>query len=488
MDVEDMKNRGGTPDGQPGDDGTDQNVNQRASDVAANATDPSLVVDHGTLPFGKDITGRPIMHADGTPVEFSPHTFVHTADLHLAPRTGTLLKRDKATGRLLVDLDRERAFIECIDDVLDQDPRPSAFVIAGDIFDTWRGSQDADICVVNQIRRLSSAGICVLAIAGNHDTPTNLLNTPMYLSIRNYFANDPRVVMSYDTIDHAVVGDVEYVLLPDALGTSGRFGADALDPVSDAPHRVLVVHGVAAGDPTLAQMDEARNPPISRWIMSMGWDYVAFGHYHHPGWVPGYEGIAAYSGSLENTVVSGKDVCMRRGPVYVDVTRPGKDKYDMHPQDIRPIVELARIDATDMTATDVDEAVEREIRDNPERGAVVRVVVRNVAKSVLKSLPRRNFTACDESALSVQVKFEVAESGGMVPTSEGAEDADAQAVDAEGNPVEGPDATTDGGGEAVMRPLSVEVDSAVARLIADGKIPQARGEEVTHVLRELLRE
>lgn len=486
MGIEDMRDSGDSQDAQTG--GAVREETRRASDAAANATDPSLVVDHGLLPFGKDAAGNPIVRDDGLPVEFDPHTFVHTADLHLAPRTGTLLKRDKATGRLLVDLDRERAFVECVDDVLDQDPRPSAFVIAGDIFDAWRGSQDADICVVNQIRRLSSAGICVLAIAGNHDTPTNLLNTPMYLSIRNYFADDPHVVMSYDTIDHAVVGDVEYVLLPDALGTSGRFGADALEPVSDAPHRVLVVHGVAAGDPTLAQMDEARNPPISRWIMSMGWDYVAFGHYHHPGWVPGYEGVAAYSGSLENTVVSGKDVCMRRGPVYVDVTMAGRDKYDMHPIDIRPIVELPRIDATDMTATDVDEAVEREIRDNPQRGAVVRVVVRNVARSVLKSLPRRNFTAYDESALSVQVKFEVAEAGGMSPASDAAEPPDDEAADAGADAADGGAADAGDGGESVMRPLPVEVDSAVARLIADGKIPQARGEEVTHVLRELLKE
>ena len=278
-------------------------------------------------------------------MQTNPDLFVHVADLHLAPRAGSVLKVDKESGRLQRDVDRDEAFVMAVDDTLAQEPLPSAFVIAGDIFDTYKGSADAFITVVTQLRRLIDAGIHVVGIAGNHDTPTNAMKTPMFVMLRNVFSGDDGMVdLAYDDVEHVCVGNTEFVLLPHKCCIEGTFSEESLLPTSDLPHKVLVVHGVAAGDPSLKQMDEAKEVPIARWTMDMGWDYIAFGHFHRPGWIPGYEGRAAYCGSLENTVISGPDVCMERGPVFVDMSESGLDLFDMHPQPVRGIVELQKLD------------------------------------------------------------------------------------------------------------------------------------------------
>lgn len=362
-------------------------------------------------------------------VVLSKDSFVHLADLHLAPRVSSLPKRDAVTNRLIRDIDMDDAFVRAIDEILRQDVLPACVVIAGDLFDTYKGSPDAFNTVLECFRRLVNKGIHIVGIAGNHDTPTNLLNTPMFSMLVNATRgmrpldmdetgtnvysdcdnNDGFVHLAYDSVAHVIIEDVEYVLLPHLVLFDGiPDGKDCLVPVDDTKRQVLVVHGVAAGDPALRQMDEAKEMPVAKWILDMNWDYVAFGHFHKPGWIPNYKGKAAYCGSLENTVISGPDVCMKRGPVFVDLSKSGTDKLDMHEQPIRQIVNLEEINANDyeQNPSKIDEAVESAIKNNPIKDAIVRLAVKDITRSAYKSLPHRSYSYCDESALSVNVNYE----------------------------------------------------------------------------------
>ena len=398
----------------------------------------------------------PTSASDGmcdTDGEHDPLMFYHTADLHLAPRSGTIMKRDAATGRLMRDLDMDAAFVQAVDKAVAARPMPSAFVVSGDIFDTYAGSPDAFVTVVREFRRLTDAGIAVIAIAGNHDTPTNALRTPMFAMLQSVFAGNRLVTLAYDRIVRVTVGDIEYVLLPHRVCLDGGFGEDDIRPSGDAPHSVLLVHGVAAGDPSLRQMDEAKEIPIAKWILDLGWDYVAFGHYHKPGWIPGYDG--------------------------------GTDGFRvMSPITIRPIVNLPDITclhadgdgASAPSATALDEQIADAISGNPVHGAIVLLRVRRVPRVTYKALPRRNWQACDETALFVRVSFDFAEDGDVVPQATGQDDADA-----------GEDGQQDTG-IAAIRPLPVEAEAAVDRLIADGTIPQRLRDAVMSEMRQLLAE
>lgn len=448
-----------------------------------------------------------------------PNLFVHVADLHLAPRSSSIAKRDPATNRLIRDLDMDSAFERSVDQALASDPLPCAYVIAGDVFDTYKGSPDAFRTCIKQFRRLTEVGIHVLAIAGNHDTPTNLLKTPMYAMLAEVYGgipdkpvatpddeavyndndddvtpddvvlpvslaveatrsrgDDSLVDLSYSDIRHVRAGDIEFVLLPHIRCLNGDIEASDMVPTTDAPHRVLVVHGVACGDPTLQQMDEQREVPIAKWILDMDWDYVAFGHYHKPGWIPGYKGKAAYSGSLENTVISGPDVCMERGPVFVDTVKSGVDLYDQRLQRVRGIVNLPTIDVTGMSVAPdrLDDMISDTIKGGDIDGAICRLTVKGVTKSLYKSLPRRSFNEIAPTALVMKVEFEFAVEAedDFIPAPQ-----DDQSAAEDG-------ATDDDAfiSSSEFLPLDAEMNRAVDAMILKGDVAEGLRDEVIDIL------
>ena len=268
-------------------------------------------------------------------------------------------------------------------------------------------------------------------------------------------------------------------------GNIPEFTEADLTPTSDAKHAVLVVHGVAAGDPSLKQQDEMREIPIAKWIMDMPWDYVAFGHYHMPGWVPGYVGKAAYSGSLENTVISGPDVCMHRGPVYVDLDADGDRMMTMHEMPVRSIIELEPLDLSgkDLEPAEIDEEIDRHIAQGNTDGAIVRLMVKGITRSAYKSLPRRNFMQSNPEAMHIKIDWEFA-TDGM------AEDASVLLEDEDGNPV-----LDEAGNEVVSEegirergflPLAKEAELALLRLIEAGQISPSKQADITAVLQQYL--
>ena len=411
--------------------------------------------------------------------EYNPNLFVHTADLHLAPRSATIVKRDPYTNRLVRDLDMSDAFERAVDDALTQDPLPSAFVIAGDIFDTNQGSQDAIIDAATQIKRLRDAGIEIIAIAGNHDTPTQRKKTPAFQVLKHEFgdiAGDAGVHLSYDEVDKVVVGNIEYVLVPHLVLMSGGITREDLQPEGGVEYSVLVVHGIAAGDLTFSQVDEMKEASVAPWIMDMPWDYVAFGHYHKPGWIPGYEGKAAYCGSLENTVISGPDVCHRRGPVYVDMSASGDSKFQMHPQEIRRIVTLPDIDLADkdVNAEELDTMITELILDADVDGAIVLNTVHNIPKSVIKSMSRRSFQAVNPEMLFIKTRLEAAkELPAAVQMNRHDDDSEATGVEGKTS-------------EDAFKPLAAEVKEALDYLCECGEIRESRKSDIADIIAALL--
>ena len=408
----------------------------------------------------------------------NPNLLVHVADLHLAPRTSTIAKRDPVTNRLIRDLDMTASLRHAVDDVLSQNPLPSAFVIAGDLFDTNQASQDAIIDMAGEIQRIRDAGIEVVGIAGNHDTPTQRKKTPAYVVLQHEFADiarDPGVHLAYDTIEHVRVGNIEYVLLPHLCLLAGGFTREDLAPQTDAQYSVLIVHGIAAGDATFSQLDEMKEASVAQWVMDMDWNYIAFGHYHKPGWIPGYEGKAAYCGSLENTVISGPDVCHRRGPVYVDLSADGNDRFVMHPQPIRRIVQLPDIDVadTDVNAEELDAMICERILDADVDGAIVLHTVRNIPRSVIKSMNRRSFQAVNPEMLYIKTKLEpLAEAPAAVKMNRHDDDEDDEIV--------GKSA------EDAFKPLATEISETIDLLCSNGTIRESQKDEVAKIIAAFL--
>lgn len=422
--------------------------------------------------------------------EHDPYLMVHLADIHLAPKANRVSKVDPVTGRSIHDLDMSAALTRAVDDVLEQRPLPSACVIAGDIFDTWASDHDSIIEAAAEIKRLRLAGIEIASIAGNHDTPSQKRKTPAYVLLQHEFsdiAEDGGITLAYDDIEHVKIGNVEYVLAPHNALENG-FDTEDFDPqFPEADKKVLVVHGVAAGDAALRNMNELTERGVAKWLLDMDWDYIAFGHFHKPGWIPGYKGKAAYCGSLENTVISGPDVCMTRGPVYVDLTKSGEDMVLMHPQRIRKIVSLPTLDlkGMDIDPGELDKMIADLIADADIDDAIVKHYVINVPSALAKSMVRQSFEAVNPNVLFLETKVE--RQPEMV-----------QAVKFNEDTGELEDEFDPDTGEPVMvnaadtvrnfLPLEQELVMCLDQLIAEGNIRESRREKVLGIVTQVLGE
>jgi DNA repair exonuclease SbcCD nuclease subunit len=96
-----------------------------------------------------------------------PLRIAHLADTHLG--YSAYGRADPETGRNQRAVDIERSFEAAITDILAHGV--DLVVHAGDVFHHTRPSWSTLAHFVRQMRRLELAGLPVVVIAGNHDTP-----------------------------------------------------------------------------------------------------------------------------------------------------------------------------------------------------------------------------------------------------------------------------------------------------------------------------
>ncbi|MER3437278.1 MAG: hypothetical protein C4346_06635 [Chloroflexota bacterium] len=164
----------------------------------------------------------------------------HLSDTHLGYRA--FYKADPVTGRNQRALDIERAYETVISDILTRDV--DLVIHSGDVFHHTRPAYSAMRAFVRQTRRLETAGVPVVVIAGNHETP-RLRTSGSVFSVLELALPEVRFVTGYDleTVPFAKL-NLRVVAIP-----HGRL-ADPLPPVV-YPERgvtnVLVLHGLVPG-------------------------------------------------------------------------------------------------------------------------------------------------------------------------------------------------------------------------------------------------
>src|SRR5215213_8153353 len=119
--------------------------------------------------------------------------FAHISDTHLGYRA--LFKADPVSGRNQRSVDIEQAYETAISDILTRDVR--LVIHGGDVFHHTRPAWSALRCFVRQTRRLTDAGIPVLVIGGNHDTP-RLRTSGSVFSVMELALPDVRFVCDYE--------------------------------------------------------------------------------------------------------------------------------------------------------------------------------------------------------------------------------------------------------------------------------------------------
>jgi DNA repair exonuclease SbcCD nuclease subunit len=204
---------------------------------------------------------------------------VHCADLHL-DKNFSISDPERAAAR---KEDLNRNFVAAVDYAIAN--HPDLFLMAGDIFDRVRPSNDAIVLVMRKIRELKESGIATFIIAGNHDTPK--IGNYKHIALDALSTAGLATVFSrFDIIQKRELEvDGSKVCVS---GKSFNVQNDAANPLRehkvplDGDHNILLLHASLVGlsvNPTIPEM--AAQSPFYPDDVVRGLDYLALGHYHN---------------------------------------------------------------------------------------------------------------------------------------------------------------------------------------------------------------
>ncbi len=342
----------------------------------------------------------------------------HLADVHLGFRQFARLDPGGVNQR---EADVAEAWRRAVDALIEE--RPDAVLIAGDLFHSVRPTNRAIIEAFTGLRRLREAlpAAPVVLIAGNHDTPRSVeAGSILKLmgALRVEVVDDAPRRLRFPELDLSVLAVPHAALLGERHRDEWR-----RDPRSR--YNVLTTHPELPGlfPEGVTDYGGARVDLADLGGAGGGaFDYVALGHYHivHLA-APGIW----YSGSLEYTSPNiwgewktedraeplrveqrewgewreERRRNLTKGFLVADLDAGSVSRVNLEPR--RRMYDLDRLDASGMTAAELDAAIQARVAELPFvlDGAVVRLVVQEVPRALAQALDHEALRALRAKAL-----------------------------------------------------------------------------------------
>lgn len=324
---------------------------------------------------------------------------VHLSDLHLGYRQ---FQRQTASGINQREADVGSVFRAAIDKIIDI--KPDLVVIAGDVFHNVRPPNPAILLAFTQFSRLvrELPDAIVVIVAGNHDAPRSAETVcilRLFLPLGIHVVDTEAKRLTFPDRDLAVLA------IPDTPAAR-----PALHPDTAFRRNVLVMHSELRGIIPLSATDTERaalqvDPDDIGYDR---WSYVAMGEYHihrrlHHN--------AFYSGALEYTsfniwgeLQEEKEARLRgKGIVEYDLDTKKKVFHSLTPA--RALVDLPIVDASGLTAIEVDTAIRNNVEHWPGgiEDRIVRQVVIDIPRHISRELDQRALREYKRRALSFQL-------------------------------------------------------------------------------------
>jgi DNA repair exonuclease SbcCD nuclease subunit len=333
---------------------------------------------------------------------------LHLADTHLGYSAYNKLD---ASGINQRESDVYDAFGQIVDFALEK--RVDLVLHSGDLFDTVRPSNRAISFAVRQLLRLSDAGIPVVMISGNHETP-RLRETGSAFRIFEHISD---LHLAYTgPMQTFEFGDVKIHGLPHCADKElFESELDSMKPDADFSCNIAMLHSAVSGL-AVFRMNEFNELMATDSQLNRGWDYVALGHYHEHCEIGSGSNIV-YSGSTERFGFG--HVNQPKGFVMLD-TDNGSWKF--HEIEIRPMLDLGTVDCNNMKA----DAIASQVRSNIEwanlEGAVVRQKLKDIDRRELGLLDTGYLRKLARDALHFELRPTVKEGGQNVASTDAAFD------------------------------------------------------------------
>jgi exonuclease SbcD len=297
--------------------------------------------------------------------------FAHISDTHLGYRA--YFKADPESGRNQRAVDIERAYETAIDDILTRDVQ--LVIHGGDVFHHTRPAWSSLRCFVRQTRRLTDAGIPVVVIGGNHDTP-RLRTSGSVFSVLELALPEIRFVCGYDQ-ETLILDNLETSILAVPHGKLASPGSPVAIPTPGMKN-LLVTHGLVHGIPLKGGHREPGEEDVSDGLLDEEFDYIALGHYHvhnkvrHNAW---------YSGSTERMGFGDEDVTPGYAIVELGTSPAGAEVVHI-PIETRPMKTIAPVDGESRSAREIADIVLDRLQKFVEPEAVARVELRGTPRPI----------------------------------------------------------------------------------------------------------
>lgn len=267
---------------------------------------------------------------------------VHFSDTHLG--FSEYYKIDPETGLNQREQDFYAAWHQVITAIFTH--KPDVVIHAGDLFHTPRPSNRAIRIAFESIQKISDAGIPLVIVAGNHETPRIRTTGSIFESIALF----PGVCAAYSSrCERFTVNDVDFYCIPHCSLTEEmeRAFVDLAALKRQGKADVFISHGAWGGSEYgMGEFNEQRLPDVEV-LTGRRFDYIALGHYHR--YIEVKEN-ACYSGSTERTSLhEHNNTC---GYVIVDLASGAKT---YHTISTRPMLKLPPLDCRNLTASAIYE-------------------------------------------------------------------------------------------------------------------------------------
>ncbi len=287
----------------------------------------------------------------------------HLSDVHLGYRAYSRTNEHGVNQR---EADVMKAFRTALRAILQA--TPDLIVITGDLFHTVRPSNNSLIMAYKFLLDLQTQrrGAPLVIIAGNHETP-RVVESGCILALLTHI---PGVQVVYDQITQLELPALNASLLCIPSRGVGEIEQRILEPNPNFRWNLLLLHGLLEGVTPFA----LERPINKQKIVREEWDYIALGDWHL------YTQVAPnalYSGATEFTSTNiWEEAGKPKGWILYDAaTRT----HEFREVPTRPVYDLTPIDAGELTAAELNEAIESRANalENFE-GAIVRQRIYNL--------------------------------------------------------------------------------------------------------------
>jgi len=288
----------------------------------------------------------------------------HLSDVHLGYRA---YSRTNERGMNQREHDVLLAFRHALRAILKA--APDIVLITGDLFHSVRPPNSSLIAAHHSLLefQMNRQGAPLVVIAGNHETP-RIAGSGCILALLTHI---PGVQVVYDQIQMLEIASLDASLLCIPARGVHEVERSILQPNPRTRWNLLLLHGLLEGVTPFAL-----ERPIDRQkIVRDEWDYIALGDWHL------YTQIASnalYPGATEFTSTNiWEEAGREKGWILYDTdTRT----HSFHPIRTRAVFDLMPIDAADMTAAELNDAIESraDALGDALQGAIVRQRVWNL--------------------------------------------------------------------------------------------------------------